>query len=69
TNGCHHVAGNQAVLPQSLTSGVRTLTTNMSWEMGYSSGLHRQALIGTAVVLFIFILMINISFSALQKEE
>ena len=63
------VAGNQAVLPQSLTSGVRTLTTNIVMEMGYSSGLHRQALIGTAVVLFIFILMINISFSALQKEE
>lgn len=52
-----------------MTSGVRTLTTNIVMEMGYSSGLHRQALIGTAVVLFIFILMINISFSALQKEE
>lgn len=62
------VAGNQAILPQSLTSGVRTLTTNIVMEMGYSSGLHRQALIGTAVVLFVFILLINISFSALQKE-
>lgn len=63
------VAGNQAVLPDSLTSGVRTMTTNIVMEMGYSSGLHREALIGTAVVLFIFVLIINISFSLLHKEE
>ena len=63
------VAGNQAVLPASLTSGVRTMTTNIVMEMGYSNGLHREALIGTAVVLFIFVLIINISFSLLHKEE
>ena len=63
------VAGNQAILPTSLTSGVRTLTTNIVMEMGYSSGLHREALIGTAVVLFIFVLLINSSFSLLHKEE
>lgn len=63
------VAGNQTILPDSLTSGVRTLTTNIVMEMGYSTGLHREALIGTAVVLFIFILMINISFSLLNKED
>lgn len=63
------VAGNQAILPTSLTSGVRTLTTNIVMEMGYSSGLHREALIGTAVVLFIFVLLINISFSLLHKGE
>lgn len=63
------VAGNQAVFPQSLTSGVRTLTTNIVMEMGYSTGLHRDSLIGTAVVLFVFILMINVSFSALTKEK
>ena len=63
------VAGNQAMLPTSLTSGVRTLTTNIVMEMGYSSGLHREALIGTAVVLFIFVLLINSSFSLLHKEE
>ena len=63
------VAGNQAVLPDSLISGVRTMTTNIVMEMGYSSGLHREALIGTAVVLFIFVLIINISFSLLHKEE
>lgn len=63
------VAGNQAVLPDSLTSGVRTLTTNIVMEMGYSSGLHREALIATAVVLFVFILLINLSFSFLHKED
>ncbi|MCW1061025.1 phosphate ABC transporter permease subunit PstC, partial [Streptococcus anginosus] len=47
----------------------RTMTTNIVMEMGYSSGLHREALIGTAVVLFIFVLIINISFSLLHKEE
>lgn len=57
------VAGNQAVIPGSMLSGVRTLTTNIVLEMGYSTDLHREALIGTAVVLFIFILLINLSLS------
>ena len=57
------VAGNQAVLPNSMLSGVRTLTTNIVLEMGYSTDLHREALIGTAVVLFVFILIINLSLS------
>lgn len=60
------VAGNQAVIPQKLTSGVRTLTTNIVMEMGYSTDLHWEALIGTAVVLFVFILMINLSLSLLK---
>lgn len=55
------VAGNQAVIPDSMLSGVRTLTTNIVLEMGYSTDLHREALIGTAVVLFVFILIINLS--------
>ncbi|MGC4387057.1 ABC transporter permease subunit, partial [Streptococcus suis] len=57
------VAGNQAIIPDSLTSGVRTLTTNIVMEMGYSTDLHREALIATAVVLFVFILLINLTFS------
>lgn len=57
------VAGNQPVFPESILSGVRTLTTNIVLEMGYSTDLHREALIGTAVVLFVFILMINLSLS------
>jgi phosphate transport system permease protein len=46
-----------------MLSGVRTLTTNIVLEMGYSTDLHREALIGTAVVLFVFILIINLSLS------
>lgn len=62
------VAGNQAVMPTSLLGGVRTLTSNIVLEMGYASGLHKDALIGTAVVLFVFILIINLSFSAIKKK-
>lgn len=62
------VAGNQAVFPKSITSGVRTLTTNIIMEMGYSADLHREALIGTAVVLFVFILMINLAFAMLKRR-
>ena len=63
------VAGNQPILPTSILSGVRTLTSNIVVEMGYAEGLHREALIATAVVLFVFILLINLSFSALKKKE
>ena len=63
------VAGNQAVLPSSVISGVRTLTANIVLEMGYATDLHRGALIGTGVVLFVFILIINISFSALRRNR
>lgn len=62
------VAGNQAVIPKSLLSGVRTLTTNIVLEMGYSTDLHREALIGTAVVLFLFILLINLFLSLFQRR-
>lgn len=62
------VAGNQAVMPNSILGGVRTLTSNIVLEMGYASGLHKDALIGTAVVLFVFILLINLSFSAIKKK-
>jgi phosphate transport system permease protein len=61
------VAGNQARMPVSLFRGVRTLTANIVIEMGYASGLHREALIATGVVLFIFILIINLCFSALKQ--
>lgn len=62
------VAGNQAVIPDSMRSGVRTLTTNIVLEMGYSTDLHREALIGTAVVLFVFILIINLSLSLFKRR-
>lgn len=63
------VAGNQPVIPDSLIAGVRTMTTNIVMEMGYSTDLHREALIATAVVLFVFILIINISFSLLKRRQ
>lgn len=62
------VAGNQPVIPKSVLSGVRTLTTNIVLEMGYSTDLHREALIGTAVVLFVFILLINLSLSLFRRR-
>ena len=62
------VAGNQTIIPSSILSGVRTLTTNIVLEMGYASGLHREALIATAVVLFVFILIINVCFSILKRR-
>ena len=63
------VAGNQPVVPNSILKGVRTMTANIVLEMGYATDLHRGALIATAVVLFIFILIINLSFSALRRKE
>lgn len=63
------IIGNQPVLPESILSGVRTLTGNIVIEMAYSSGLHRGALIATAVVLFVFILIINLCFSALTRKK
>ena len=62
------VAGNQAIMPKSITSGVRTLTSNIVMEMAYAEGLHREALIATAVVLFVFILIINLSVSLLNRR-
>lgn len=62
------VAGNQPIIPESLLSGVRTLTTNIVLEMGYAQDLHREALIATAVVLFVFVLIINLSFSLLKRK-
>lgn len=61
------VAGNQPGVPKSLLKGVRTLTANIVLEMGYAADLHREALIATAVVLFIFILIINVSISLLRR--
>lgn len=63
------VAGNQPVIPNSLLSGVRTLTANIVMEMGYAADLHREALIATAVVLFVLILLLNTCCSALQRRD
>lgn len=63
------VAGNKARMPQGLLDGVRTMTANIVMEMGYATDLHREALIATAVVLFVFILMINVTFSLLRRKD
>ena len=63
------VAGNQAIFPDSILDGVRTLTANIVMEMGYAADLHREALIATAVVLFVFILIINLLFSLLNSAK
>lgn len=62
------VAGNQPRMPKGLFAGVRTMTANIVLEMGYATDLHREALIATAVVLFVFILIINLSFSILSRK-
>jgi phosphate transport system permease protein len=63
------VAGNQAVIPRGLLHGARTLTANVVLEMGYAADLHRGALIATAVVLFVFILIINLLFSIVKARR
>lgn len=63
------VAGNQAIIPESVLEGARTLTANIVLEMGYAADLHREALIATAVVLFVFILMINLLLSLLKRGK
>ena len=63
------VTGNQARIPDNILKGVRTLTTNIVMEMGYATDLHREALIATAAVLFVFILIINLVFSIIRRKD
>lgn len=63
------VAGNQPRMPRGILAGVRTLTANIVQEMGYAQGLHREVLIATGVVLFVFILGINLIFSIIEGKE
>ena len=63
------VAGNQPRIPNNLLKGVRTLTANIVTEMSYATGLHYDALIATGVVLFVFILLLNISLSLVTKKK
>ena len=69
TMAVNMVAGNQKIIPESLFSGVRTLTTNIVLEMGYAIDLHREALIANGVVLFLFILIINGVFFFLKGRK
>ena len=69
TMAVYLVVGNQPRLTTSLLDGSRTLTTNIVLEMGYASGMHRQALIATGMVLFFFILLINIIFNIIRDRN
>ncbi len=62
------IAGNQPNIPTSLFKGARTMTSNIIMEMAYAAGLHREALLGTGAILFIFILIINILFNAVNRR-
>lgn len=66
TMAVYLVIGNQPRMPGSIFEGVRTMTTNIVLEMGYASGDHRQALIATGMVLFVFILIINLIFNIVR---
>ena len=63
------VAGNQPRLTGNMLKGIRTMTANIVMEMGYATGLHREALIATGVVLFVFILIINLTYSILKRRK
>ena len=63
------IAGNQPRMPKGILEGVRTLTANIVIEMGYAQDLHREALIATGVVLFVFVLIINLLFSVLKRRD
>lgn len=62
------IVGNQPRIAQNILQGMRTLTGNIVLEMGYATGLHREALIATGVVLFVFILIINFSVAMLKRR-
>lgn len=63
------VAGNQPLIPADIFSGTRTMTTNIVLEMAYASDEHRDALIATSSVLFVFILLINSSFAYVKGKS
>ncbi|NIZ40954.1 phosphate ABC transporter permease subunit PstC [Entomospira entomophila] len=63
------VAGNHVQIPRSIFNSVRTLTANTVMEMGYATGLHRQALMATGLVLFIFIILANLLLTMLMHVK
>ena len=54
------VTGNSTVIPSSILAPVRTMTSNIVLEMGYASGDHQSALFATGMVLFVFIVGLNL---------
>lgn len=63
------VAGNTVRIPHAATDSVRTLTANIALEMGYATGVHRQALFATGVVLLVMIMTLNaVAMTAMKKR-
>lgn len=63
------VAGNSPAIPSSLMDSVRPLTTNIVLEMGYAFGTHQEMLFATGIVLFIFIIILNLILSMISNKE
>lgn len=62
------IVGNSPIIPESILSPVRTLTGNIGIEMGYASGEHQQALFATGIVLFVFIMLLNITANLIPNK-
>jgi phosphate transport system permease protein len=63
------VAGNALKIPHSILDPVRTLTSTIALEMGYSTGDHRQALFAAGIILFVFIMGLNILATTLMRRK
>lgn len=63
------VAGNSPVMPSSIMDSVRPLTTNIALEMGYAHGVHEEMLFSTGVVLFTFIMLLNVMLNIITKKK
>ena len=63
------VAGNSPIIPESIMDSVRPMTTNIALEMGYAYGTHQEMLFATGVILFVFILILNLILSKLSSKE
>ncbi|WP_278335804.1 phosphate ABC transporter permease subunit PstC [Defluviitalea phaphyphila] len=62
------ISGNAAIIPKSILKPIRTLTANVALEMGYAFGLAEEALFATGVILFIFIIILNIILNILTHK-
>ncbi|MHB9072844.1 MAG: phosphate ABC transporter permease subunit PstC [Desulfobaccales bacterium] len=63
------VAGNALQIPTSVLDPVRTLTSNIALELGYAAGRHREALFATGIVLFIIIMILNLSATLITRRR
>lgn len=63
------VAGNALKIPTSLLDPVRTLTSNIALELGYATGRHREALFATGIVLFIIIMILNLTATLITRRR